>query len=189
MGINSGFKGLRYWTSIPHTKNTASNIKTNRPMLCRAIKAAHFKHHAEHINMLCGQNSNLLLLNLAKHTVTSRLTGLIYCNTICCNIILCNTILIVREASGWKWSLVPRHYKYIKNVIIRNEVNFWHYLRTACLKTLSVNSDNAASTVFTWTCQFTRIFRMLHAVIYKVLSFIIIETCSRVLERGRTQRF
>jgi len=155
-----------YWTSIPHTENTASNTKTNRPMPRREIRAAYFKNHAEHINTLCRQNSNLLLLNLAMHIVTSGFTGLIYCNTICCNIILCNTILIVREASGWKWSLVPRHYKHIKNVIIWNEVNFRHYLRIACLKTLSVNSDNAASTVFTFTCHFTRTFRMLHAVIW-----------------------
>jgi len=156
-------------------------------MLCREIKATYFKNHTEHTNTLRGQYSNLLLLNLTMHIVTSRLTGLIYCNTICCNIILCNTILIVTEASGWKWSLVPRHYKHIKNVIICNEVNFRHYLRIACLKTPSVNSDNAASTVFTWTCHFTRIFRMLHTVIYKVLSFITIEACSRVLERGITQ--
>jgi len=122
------------------------------------------------------------------HIVTSRFTGLIYCNTIYCNMILCNTILIVTEASGWKWSLVPRHYKHIKNVIIWNEVNFRHYLRIACLKTLSVNPDSAASTVFTLPCHFIRIFRMLHAVVYKFLSFIIIEACSRVLERGITQK-
>ena len=138
----------RYWTStlyikfVPHTQNTSSNIKNDRLLLCRETKAAYFKNHTKHINTLCGQNSTLLLLNLAMHIVTSRFTGLI-----CCNIILCNTILIVREASGWKWLLVPRHYKHIKNVIICNDVNFRHYLRIAYLKTLSVNSENAASTV------------------------------------------
>jgi hypothetical protein len=122
--IKKSTEHVHYIESSYHTENTASNRKTNRLMLSTEINAVYFKNHSEHINTPCGRNARSLLLNLAMHIVTSRFTGLIFYNVICCNIIYCNVILIVTEASERKWSLVPRHYRHIKNVINCNDVNF-----------------------------------------------------------------
>jgi hypothetical protein len=58
--------------SVPRSKHTPSVIKTSQLMLYREIIAFCSQIHTKH-NTLCGQNVELLNVNLAVHIVTTGL--------------------------------------------------------------------------------------------------------------------
>ena len=53
--------------SVPRSKHSVSVIKTSRSVLYRKIIAICTQIHIKHINMLCGQNVELLMLNLVVY--------------------------------------------------------------------------------------------------------------------------
>ena len=59
--------------SVPRSKHTPSVIKTNQSMLYSEIIAVCSQIHTKHINILCGQNAELLDVKLAVHIVTTGL--------------------------------------------------------------------------------------------------------------------
>jgi len=50
----------KYYQFLPHSKHSASLIKTSLLMLYREIIAVCSEIHTKHINTLCGQNVELL---------------------------------------------------------------------------------------------------------------------------------
>ena len=58
---------------VPRSKHSISVIKTNQLMLYREIIAVCSEIHTKHINILCGQNVELLKVKLVVHIVTIRL--------------------------------------------------------------------------------------------------------------------
>ena len=57
--------------AVPRSKHTVSVIKTSQLMLYREIMAVCSEIHTKHINMMCGQNVELLNVKLAVHIVTT----------------------------------------------------------------------------------------------------------------------
>jgi len=57
--------------SAPRRKHTQSVIKTSQLMLYREIIAVCSEIHTKHINIVCGQNVELLNVKLVVHTVTT----------------------------------------------------------------------------------------------------------------------
>jgi hypothetical protein len=58
---------------VPRSKHYISFIKTSQLMLYREIIAVCSQVHTKHINTLCGQNVELLNVELAVHILTSGL--------------------------------------------------------------------------------------------------------------------
>jgi len=59
--------------SVPRSKHSVSVIQTSQLMLYREIITVCSQIHTKHINILCGQNVELLNVNLAVHIVTTGL--------------------------------------------------------------------------------------------------------------------
>jgi len=59
--------------SVPRSKHSVSVIQTSQLMLYREIIAVCSEIHTEHINTLCGQNTELVNVKLAVHVVTTGL--------------------------------------------------------------------------------------------------------------------
>ena len=59
---------------VPHRKHSffPSDRSTGKCSVGKKINIC-FNTHMEHINTLCGQNVDILVLNLAVHTVTAKL--------------------------------------------------------------------------------------------------------------------
>jgi hypothetical protein len=57
--------------SVPHSKLSVSVTQTSQLMLYREIIAVCSEIHTKHINTLCGQNGELLNVELAVHIVTT----------------------------------------------------------------------------------------------------------------------
>jgi hypothetical protein len=60
--------GLRYVRAL---NTLISVIKTSQLMLCREIMAVCSEIHTKHINIVCGQNVELLNVKLVVHIVTT----------------------------------------------------------------------------------------------------------------------
>jgi len=67
-----GFKGLEIH-SVPRSKHSVSVIKTSQLMLYREIITVCSQIHIKHINTLCGQNVELLNVELMVRIVTTGL--------------------------------------------------------------------------------------------------------------------
>jgi len=66
--------GLQLKTqSVPRSEHCVWVIKNSQLMLYREIMAVCFEIHTKHINVLCGQNVELLNVKLAVHIVTTGL--------------------------------------------------------------------------------------------------------------------
>ena len=59
--------------SVPRSKHSVSVIKTSQLILYREIIAVCSQIHTEHVNTRCGQNVELLNVELVVHIVTTGL--------------------------------------------------------------------------------------------------------------------